>query len=441
MATSTETLLRELTYDSDLKMYTLNGIQPEVNRMISSESRAVGVLFLDLSRVRRLEDNFGWQVYDDFLRTLADLLNDFCDQYAHLKCKASVINRRSDRFLIFFPTTEQAISDEATLEGYERLLKNWLGQHMDKVASLFRMEELPFHLGYAAISEKPLVRFERNLYQGIEEAQQMAEHQEERENIRLLKILRNILQNEQIDTSYQPIVNLPSQEIVGYEALSSNNSTTEFKNTELMFSFANKWGLSTELDRLCRLQAISQTVPWLDQNIRLFLNTNPSVINGSDLDGGQFFKRLEAAHIDPARVVLELTERRAIDHFETFVKHLNQIKKEGIRIAIDDAGAGYASLNSIAELHPDFLKFDMIMVRDIDKFLIKQDLCATILDMSRKIGATMIAEGIETAGELATINEIGVPWGQGFLLGRPTRAEQLLNSDAAAASSADSAST
>ncbi len=416
--------LQELTFDRDIGMRTLQGMLPTLNHMLAS-SRNLGILFLDLTRVRRLEDTYGWQVYDNFLKKIAEVLQEFCKNYADLDCQVVVTTRYADQFLLFFPSAQTIGLDDAKLESYEKLLRSWLQQHMQGLTSFFNLDELRFHLGFAITMEKPLVRFERNIYQGIEEAQQMALNQEERENMRLMKVLRNILRNKQIDTAFQPILDLKTNLIVGYEALSSNRSAVEFKNTELLFSLADRWGMGSDLDRVCRLRAIEQTKDWLETSKQLFLNTSPAVIDGNPLDDGQFLKKLESVRLDPARVVLELTERRAIDHFDIFTRNLNELKKEGIKIAIDDAGAGYASLNSIAELRPDFLKFDMIMVRDIDQNLIKQDLCATLLEMANKIGSVMIAEGIEREGELETVKRLGVHYGQGYLLGRPIKSFKL----------------
>src|SRR5262249_39633023 len=95
------------------------------------------------------------------------------------------------------------------------------------------------------------------------------------------------------------------------------------------------------------------------------------------------------------------------------------LKREGFRIAIDDMGAGYSSLQSLVEVEPDYLKFDISLVRQIDRSLIKRSLLETLVDLSGRIGAQVVAEGIEEEAELMTLRDMGVPLGQGRYLAPP----------------------
>jgi EAL domain-containing protein (putative c-di-GMP-specific phosphodiesterase class I) len=98
------------------------------------------------------------------------------------------------------------------------------------------------------------------------------------------------------------------------------------------------------------------------------------------------------------------------------LRHYSEL---GFSIAVDDTGAGYSSLEAIVELEPDFLKLDISMIRGIHEHLLKQELIKAIVSFSKNIDATIIAEGIETQEELTTLEDLGVPLGQGFLFGRP----------------------
>jgi EAL domain-containing protein (putative c-di-GMP-specific phosphodiesterase class I) len=90
-----------------------------------------------------------------------------------------------------------------------------------------------------------------------------------------------------------------------------------------------------------------------------------------------------------------------------------------VRLAVDDAGAGFSSLHHILLLSPDIIKLDITLVRDINRDPVKRALAWSLVTFAREIGSTIIAEGIETAAELATLVELGIPWGQGYHLGRP----------------------
>ena len=410
--------LEDLTRDKALGLITLSGILPQLVKILD-ESGVLGIVYLDLTRINELENNFGWQIYDNFLKRLSQILIKFAENYSHLCLQPTLLNRSSDHFLLFFPPTHSNEMNLKQVEEYERLLHNWIAKHMPSLATMFDMKAIPFHYGNAIVSNQPLVRAERCLYRGIERAQHMAIDHEKRETTRLMNQIMKLVNNEEIVTKYQPIYRVSDMSILGYEALSSTKVDAEFQNTELLFSIADKLGIVGDLDRLCRLKAIERASPWMNDEIKLFLNTSPTAIDDRPFDEGRFFSKLQQSGILPTSIVLEITERREITDFEMFVKNINVLKNSGLKIAVDDAGAGYASLNSIAELRPDFLKFDMIMVRDIDKNLIKQDLCKTILDLSEKINALMIAEGIETQEEFETVKKIGVHLGQGYYLSRP----------------------
>jgi EAL domain-containing protein (putative c-di-GMP-specific phosphodiesterase class I) len=128
---------------------------------------------------------------------------------------------------------------------------------------------------------------------------------------------------------------------------------------------------------------------------------------------------VDAEGLRHSQVVLEITERVAVEERQLYRDTLRALKDAGFGIAIDDMGAGYSSLQSIVELEPDYLKFDISLVRNIDRNLIKRSLLETLVDLSEKIGARVIAEGIEARSELDTLREMGVRLGQGPYLAPP----------------------
>jgi len=132
----------------------------------------------------------------------------------------------------------------------------------------------------------------------------------------------------------------------------------------------------------------------------------------------------QAENIDPRNIVLEITERVAINDYEIVSRALEEIRKLGFRIAVDDVGSGYASLQSIACLKPDFIKISEKIVRGIARDFIKQEIVSTLRDMAGRFPATIIAEGIEDEADLRTLLTLKIPYGQGFLLQRPL--ERLL---------------
>jgi EAL domain-containing protein (putative c-di-GMP-specific phosphodiesterase class I) len=152
---------------------------------------------------------------------------------------------------------------------------------------------------------------------------------------------------------------------------------------------------------------------------KLFLNTSAASFLDPELAGGAFAGEVEAQGLRPADVVLEIAERVTVEERTASTAALRELKERGFRIAIDDMGAGFASLHSVVEMEPDFTKFDVSLVRNIDRSLIKQSLLETLVELSTKIGAQVIAEGIESESELSALRDLGVFLGQGRYLAAP----------------------
>jgi EAL domain-containing protein (putative c-di-GMP-specific phosphodiesterase class I) len=148
----------------------------------------------------------------------------------------------------------------------------------------------------------------------------------------------------------------------------------------------------------------------------LFLNTDPVVLNN------EYFRKLDFlkdSPIKPSQICIEITERTCIRNFSKTAVDLTYFKSKGVKVAIDDVGEGYASLKSVAELMPEFIKAEMSLVRDIDKDNVKLTLVQVIAELAKKINSHVIAEGIETEEEYKTILSLGVEYGQGYLFARP----------------------
>ena len=145
----------------------------------------------------------------------------------------------------------------------------------------------------------------------------------------------------------------------------------------------------------------------------------PTFIYDPALQGDSLLRLLEEAGIEPRQLVLELTESYAIENYTLFGDAVKQLTELGISIGIDDIGAGYSGLERIVWLHPKYLKFDIGLIRHLDTSFVRREMVRALKALADKMGSTIIAEGIERREELETLLEIGITYGQGFLLGRP----------------------
>ena len=152
--------------------------------------------------------------------------------------------------------------------------------------------------------------------------------------------------------------------------------------------------------------------------MKLFLNCLPSAIRDPQFRGAALQQLLERLRLRPSDVVFEISERESIGNFAMFREARDHFASLGLGIALDDTGVGYSSLEAVLELAPDFIKVDRVLVRSIDTDPPRQELLRSLNAVAAKLGARVIAEGIETSEELATLQALGVPFGQVYLLGR-----------------------
>ncbi|WP_274366131.1 GGDEF domain-containing protein [Paenibacillus thermotolerans] len=228
----------------------------------------------------------------------------------------------------------------------------------------------------------------------------------------------DILERGIVTSVYQPIICLSNSAAFGYEALTRGPEGSRFHSPLALFEYAEKNGYLYELDRLTREKALAGCGS-LRSDQKLFINIQAGVIHDPNFMPGVTIKRLHEYGLQPHNVVFEITERSSIDDFSTTKQILQHYRHQGYQIAIDDAGAGYSSLQAIVELQPDFIKIDRSLIQNIHTDHVKQGLLDIFITFAGKMNIKLIAEGIELEDELTKLVRMGVHYGQGYLLGRP----------------------
>lgn len=213
-----------------------------------------------------------------------------------------------------------------------------------------------------------------------------------------------------INVALQPVVDLKTGGTVGYEALARFPSTPTL-SPEVWFADAEATGLGRQLEWAAARAALEQ-LDALPGGAFLAINTSPAVAIDRCLR--------EAMRGRPhERIVLEMTEHAPVDDYDDFERRLDRRRGEGVRLAVDDVGAGFASLRHILRLRPSLIKLDISLVRGIDRDPLRQSLARSMVEFARSLEADVLAEGIESAEELGQVERLGIRYGQGFLLGRP----------------------
>lgn len=211
---------------------------------------------------------------------------------------------------------------------------------------------------------------------------------------------------------YQPVVATVGGEVIGVEAL-SRFALDPLRPPDAWFADAEQVGLG----RLLEVEAIRRAVAGaadLTEGVHLSVNASPATLTDPE-----FLALLRDPDTRADRLVVEITEHAVVDDYELLARAIDDIRRAGARLAIDDAGAGYASLRHILRLRPDIVKLDRSLTADVDRDPARRALAIAIVAFGWEIGATVVAEGVERHEELDELAAIGVAAAQGYLTGRP----------------------
>jgi EAL domain-containing protein (putative c-di-GMP-specific phosphodiesterase class I) len=214
--------------------------------------------------------------------------------------------------------------------------------------------------------------------------------------------------------AFQPIADISTRDVFAYEAL------TRGKNGE---SAASVFGTvpPAELhafDHAARMAAVKLAAR-LRLKEKISLNVMPGCIESMPDSLDLLLECATQSGLAPGQLMLEITEGEAVQRPQEFSKLLDRYRAQGVRLAIDDFGAGYSGLNLLAYFQPDLIKLDMHLVRDIDRAGPRQAIARAVLQVCDDLGIEVIAEGVETIGEYSWFRRVGVRLFQGYLLARP----------------------
>ncbi|MBB3996432.1 putative bifunctional diguanylate cyclase/phosphodiesterase [Aureimonas pseudogalii] len=247
--------------------------------------------------------------------------------------------------------------------------------------------------------------------------------EEMEESQRLVSDLRDALDRDEFELYFQPIVNLPQRAISGFEALVRWNSPTRGQvSPGLFIPVMEANGLIVRLGRFVMRDACRQAARW-PSNLSLSINLSPAQFKSADLVG-DIRKSIETSGIDPRRLQLEVTESLFLDEADAILETLVQLRRLGLLVSMDDFGTGYSSLGYLSRFPFDRIKIDQSFVRDMSRSE-NIAIVRAVQGLGAAMGMTVVAEGVETAEQLAMLEAEGCTDMQGFLFSRPRPASDL----------------
>lgn len=382
------------------------------------EGKMIWVLYLDIVKFHEVEFLYGNKICNQILVEIERELNLTLKQQRNLYLYTQLECRGGDDFVVYFVPSETIHWDIAeVIEQWVLPMEERFNYRIRKLVN----KKISLRSGLARCIHESGRSPEYLLYAAVKEAFLLNKSEPDPHFFaRREEIIRIITEPElHLKAAFQPIIETRSGEVFGFEALARIPGSTSFNNIADLFPFAEKIGQLYPIETLCRRQAITSFPTVARGKEMLFLNINPQVLIDPEFASGHTRKLLSELNLAPSDVVLEITERSAIDDFATFRDALDHYRIQGYLIALDDVGAGYSSLQSVAELHPDFLKVDRSLIAGVNADPIKWALLETFVTFSKRIGCQIIAEGVETEEEMRTVVQLGVDYIQGYFVAKP----------------------
>jgi diguanylate cyclase (GGDEF)-like protein len=230
---------------------------------------------------------------------------------------------------------------------------------------------------------------------------------------------------------YQPVVDLSSGAVIGFEGLTRPQPESGFANPGQLFTAAEAAGRTVELDHACLENVISQAAGLGPEQL-LSVNLSPRTIEAPQFSAEWLVSVLGRHRMEPRRVIIELTEQQGIEDLPQLQRNLAALQRAGIRVAIDDVGAGNAGLRLLSQFRFDIVKIDLSLVQDGTRRDSSRAVLSSLRELAGRWNAYVVAEGIETVSQLRVVRELRLSAGQGYLLGRPMPAPTLARVDLAA---------
>jgi EAL domain-containing protein (putative c-di-GMP-specific phosphodiesterase class I) len=374
---------------------------------------AFALVQVEAEALERIERRYGGEAYRRVMDGLSALVRELVAEAAP-GVEIVVAEERSRGAIsafVFCPRSHRQFYT-VTLRNLAASVGHGLALQGRRAVYPYLKGPLDLAVGVALVLHNPTIKPERQILQAVEDARRDARLELELRARQHRRDVADVILSSGIHNA----------KVLGYEALSRGPQGTDFASPAFLFGRAEETGLLYELDSLCRRVAL-EGAHRLPPGSQLFLNCLPTAIGDPSLRDDGLRKLLESFDWKPTDLVLEISESESIENFAAFREVADSCREVGVQIAIDDAGTGYASLEAIMEIAPDYIKTDLVLARGIDQDPSRQEVMRAMNAVARGIGASVIAEGIESEPELRTLRELGVHYGQGFYFGAALRGE------------------
>lgn len=420
-------LLRDALYDSltSLPNRTLfiDRLKHSMDYSRRSQDYMYAVLFMDLDRFKDINDSLGHAMGDKLLINMARLLESILrpnDTVARLGGDEFVllidgINNISDATIVA-DRLQEKLRSTSLLEGHSLYVTASIGIVIS-LSGLERPEDVLRDADIAMYRAKANGRARYEIYDAIMRQRIL-------DRLTLEAELRKALDTEDLLVHYQPIIEIISGQVAGFEALARwNHPRTGMMYPGQFLPLAEETGLIIAIDRLILRRACQQTVEWQKQfpdmsSLSISVNISSRQITQPDFIA--FLKdTLSETGLDVGCLLLEITENTIMENFDQTAAILQELRQLGVQIHIDDFGVGYSSLNYLSRFPINSLKIDRSFIHMMTEDLSYLKIVQAIIRLTHSLGLSVTAEGVETQEQLAQLRELNCEYIQGFLISKP----------------------
>lgn len=373
----------------------------------------VAVIVFKLSNLHDLIEQADSQRHIKFLKNVKKLFQTVVEQTVNPKELITLHDYYGEGITLVITVDH----DRHSISNIDILLKKITDEVSETYFNQYSTAYPTFDVGYMFI-DKYDYSIQNSIFRAHRLAIGMAEKREQLEINEMLFAINNIITKRSITLLAQPIFDVATNEVRAWELLTRGPKGTALEAPLQLFSVARQTGRLYELEMIV-LEKIFQQVKASRCRQDIFVNCTPITLGNikftSDL------KKLLQKYkgISPKQITFEVTERDSIEGLKNFVFNINVLRLMGFRIAVDDTGAGYASLNTISELMPDIIKIDRSVIENIDKNSVKESMLKGLLLVAREAGSLVVAEGIENQEEAFVLTRNNVDLAQGNFYARP----------------------
>jgi EAL domain-containing protein (putative c-di-GMP-specific phosphodiesterase class I) len=377
----------------------------------------LGAIYLQVGKFFGFEELFGWEQYDRILASVSQVLQDDVRASRLSPFVRSIRFSGADGFFVLYDLPVNGRGRvPASLEEESARLRASVTRRLRQTLEGTAADFVNILSSSLVASDNPRVRSSRHVVRTLQEAVKIVAQRQTTERVELFAALKSVIGQRALRPAFQPVRHLPDGAIMGYEALIRGPQGSSLEPPTVLFAVAHDNEMDVELETLC-LETIFANLPRPVGERRLFVNASAMLLRHPVFLDARNLASINRSHGD---VVVEISEKEMVRDYDAFQEVLASVRRANLKIAIDDAGSGYSGLESILQFKPDYIKIADTLVRHLHTDPIKREIVASLAAIGKRSGATLVAEGIEVEAERKTLVDLGIAFGQGYLLGKPS---------------------